>query len=80
MNLLFYRQILEYAQISNFMKIRPTGETLFSKRTDIVQTDMTKLRNDFFFLNFANTLKKAMLDAATCSLIQRKLSQKHKLQ
>jgi len=80
MNLLFYRQILEYAQISNFMKIRPTGETLFSKQTDIVKTDMTKLRNASFFLISQTHLKKAMLDAATCSLIQRKLSQKHKLQ
>jgi len=37
----FFGQILEHTQISNFMKIRPTGDELFRATR---QTDMTYIQ------------------------------------
>jgi len=51
MNFVFYRQILEYSQISNFMKIRPMGAVFF--QADGYSTDRhDEAKKRFLFFQF----------------------------
>jgi hypothetical protein len=61
------------------MKIRPMGAVIFSKRMDIVPRP-DEANSRFFFFNFANAPKKAMLVAVTCSWTHHKRTHKHQLQ